>query len=140
MFIRSLITGLATSLMLVSNVAAASQPTEYPALLVEVTNTSHLCQRFDAVGEEMRRPTVDHPGSQSGGLIKVPPYLQRDAAPGATVTFEGLNGQYAMLWASSHETANCTSKMTGHGYTYDGKIQRAKFLFDGSAFHFVKNL
>ena len=130
MLIRSLFTGLATSLMLVSNVAAASQPTEYPALLVEVTNTSHVCQRFDASGREYTPRGDKH----------VPPYLQREAAPGETVTFEGLEGQRSMVWATPHETKECTSRITGIGYTYSPPAPRAKITFDGTTFHFVGEL
>ncbi len=130
MFIRSLALGLASSMLLVSNVAAASQPTSDLQLLVTVTNTSHVCQRFDASGGmDMRMDEMP-----------IPPYLQREAAPGATVTFEGLNGHFATVAANPHETADCTSKMTGVFYRYPKPVVRVKLSFDGNAFHLVKNL
>ena len=145
MLIRSLFAGLAASMLIVANVAAASQPTSNPPLLVEVTNTSHVCQRFDASGEEMMPPINDHPGQMfpgepHSGVMQIPPSLQREAAPGATVTFEGLKGRFATVTAHPHETASCTSKMTGIFYRYPGGSSRVKLSFDGDAFHFVKKL
>ena len=145
MFIRSLALALASSMLIVSNVAAASQPTSETPLLIVVTNTSHVCQLFDAYGEEMMPPINDHPGQMfpgepHSGVIQIPPHLQREAPPGATVTFEGLKGRFATVTANPHETANCTSKMTGLFYRSPGRPSRVKLSFDGNAFHLVKNL
>ena len=140
MLIRSLFTGLATSMLIVSNVAAASQPTANAHLLVVVTNTSHVCQRFEASGAERRIGSVRTPDGQDISYINVPPSLQREAAPGATVTFEGLTGRFSTVWARSHETANCTSQMMGHGYTYSPRAPRVKLTFDGTTFREVQSL
>ncbi len=130
MFLRSLVLGLATSLLLVTNVAAASQPPSDAHPIVVVTNTSHVCQRFDAVGLE-HTPKRDKP---------VPPYLKREAPPGATMVFERLAGARTMVSANPHETKDCTSKLTGHSYRYSSRGPRVKLTFDGTTFHVMERI
>ena len=124
----------ATAIFALSCLAGASAN---ESQLVVVTNSSSVCQRFDAVGVA---PT-DHLRGVVGvpiEMAKVGPYLQLNAAPGATVTFEGLSSIRAYVWAHAHDAASCHSAMTGHSSAHHETWgPREHLIFDGTRFKHV---
>ena len=124
----------ATAIFALSSLAGASAN---GSQLVVVTNNSSVCQRFDAVGVE---PTT-HPGhglamSHAGPeMTQVGLDFKLNAAPGATVTFEGLSSSRAYVWAHAHVAAGCDSAMTGRGSVrYATQGPRERVIFDGVHF------
>ncbi|MDE2481667.1 MAG: hypothetical protein KGN02_05720 [bacterium] len=124
---------VATAIFALSSLAGASANSSQ---LVVVTNTSAVCQRFDAIGT---REEWD-PHSRRFELKTVPPYIQLDAAPGATVTFDRLSESGAVVWANSHVAAGCASAMSGRGNGPYGTRGRVHLSFDGTHFKRVATL
>lgn len=105
-------TALAITLALsaLAGTGAAANPN---ARLVLVTNDSHTCVRFDAIGVEDRvaHGDVHHP-PQGSNIVQVGPYEKIDAAPRQTVRFEKIAADRAHVWAVLH-VGDCHSPMSG---------------------------
>ncbi len=94
-----------------------------------VVNSSSVCQRFAA---QAFKYDMSGMGRVGGNDVAVGPHIQYEVHPHEKAIFE-LHGQAARVWASPHESSDCTSRSTGSVYT-DQVGQSSHLTFDGAKF------